>query len=118
VVTNKHWDSIPPLDERPPIWPPTSRGGWTCDVVRDIRTGDPATESYLGLDVHIGSHGDPALHHFASGASVEQLFLGAFWGQALVADAIDVDLTSAELVEQVVPPRGVLRRRARTSSLS
>lgn len=68
-----------------PVWP-TSRG-WATSLSRDLRAGDPVTETELRTDVHCGSHVDAPLHHLVGGRPVDGIPLEAFVGPVLIVDA-------------------------------
>ncbi len=95
-----------------PVWPTST--GWSIGTTRDVRRGDPVTESLLQSDVHSGTHMDAPLHHLADGFGVDGFSLEAFVGPVLVVDATGAVEVPAALIEQV--PVGVRRGLFRTDN--
>jgi arylformamidase len=82
-----------------PVWPTSV--GWSVGTTRDVRRGDPVTESLLRADVHSGTHVDAPLHHLENGFAVEEFALEAFVGDVLVLDACGFAELPESLVDQV-----------------
>lgn len=95
-----------------PVWPTSA--GWSIGTTRDVRRGDPVTESLLKADVHSGTHVDAPLHHLADGFGVEGFSLQAFVGPVLVLDATGAVEVPAALIGEV--PQGVQRVLFRTDN--
>lgn len=84
-----------------PVWPTST--GWSVRTTRDVRRGDPVTESLLQADVHSGTHVDAPLHRLADGFGVEGFNLEAFVGPVLVVDATGRGEVSAAVIIDQVP---------------
>lgn len=76
--------------------------------------GDPATVSRICLGVHAGTHVDAPAHFIRNGATVDELELNVLIGQALVVDAPEADMLSADVLQKKSIPSGVRRILFRT----
>ena len=70
--------------------------------LKDMRRGDPVTLSALDLGAHSGTHVDAPLHFVSTGATIDQLTLDPFIGEAVVIEIPDsVQAITAAVLEQV-----------------
>lgn len=70
--------------------------------LKDMRRGDPVTLSALDLGAHSGTHVDAPLHFVQTGATIDELTLDPFIGQAVVVEIPDsVQAITAAVLEQV-----------------
>jgi arylformamidase len=81
---------------------------------RDVRQGDPVTESLLRTDVHCGTHVDAPLHFLPDGRGVDGLPVEAFLGPVLVVDACGHLEVPEEVVDEI--PNGTRRILFRTDN--
>lgn len=86
---------------------------------RRIDRGDHATVSHLEISAHTGTHVDAPAHFIQGGAGVDTLDLNALVGLALVAEARDADVLTADVLAELAIPLGTERVlfRTRNSSL-
>ena len=95
-----------------PVWPTSA--GWSVSFTRDVRQGDPVTETLLRTDVHCGTHVDAPLHVLPDGPGVDGLPVEAFLGAVLVVDARGHREVPEEVVDEI--PDGTQRILFRTDN--
>jgi len=71
--------------------------------------GDKATVSHLSMSAHTGTHVDAPAHFILGGSGVETLDLNVLVGPALVVEAMETDLLSADVLERLSIPPGTER---------
>jgi arylformamidase len=95
------------ISESTIIWPgdPPVHITQTSHLAR----GDVATISRLEMGAHTGTHVDAPAHFIQNGAGIEALDLGALVGLALVAEARDADVLTADVLAELAIPLGTER---------
>lgn len=101
-----------PISEALVVWP--GDPGVNITQTAHIDRGDAATVSRLELGAHTGTHVDAPAHFIQGGAGVESMDLGALVGLALVAEAKEVDLLTADVLAELAIPLGTERVLFRT----
>jgi arylformamidase len=94
------------------IWPGDPPVGIT--QVSHLDRGDHATVSRLEMGAHTGTHVDAPAHFIRGGAGVDTLDLNALVGLALVAEARDADVLTADVLAELAIPLGTERVLFRT----
>lgn len=74
-----------------------------------IDRGDMVNLTKMNMSVHTGTHVDAPSHFLRGGAGVETLDLTILVGPALVVEALDIDVITAEVLERLDIPAGVSR---------
>ena len=97
-----------------PVWP----GDPQVSLPKPARMarGDTYTLTRLDISAHTGTHLDAPAHFIADGAGVETLDLNVLIGPALVVDAGDADLLTAEVLQRLPIPAGAQRVLFKTRS--
>jgi arylformamidase len=101
------YDISVPLAEASPVWPGAPR----TSLVRisSVAEGDRATKHILTTDVHSGTHVDAPYHFIADGARVDTMDLETLVGPALVVQALEADLLTADVMAALPIPPGTRR---------
>ena len=101
-----------PISEALVVWP----GDPAVSITQTahIDRGDAATVSRLELGAHTGTHVDAPAHFVQGGAGVESMDLSALVGLALVAEAKEVDILTADVLAELAIPLGTERVLLRT----
>ena len=96
------YDISLPISESLIVWP----GDPPVRITQPshLDQGDTATVSHLCMSAHIGTHVDAPAHFIPGGAGVEALDLNVLVGPALVIEALDVDVLSADVLEGLSIP--------------
>ena len=76
--------------------------------------GDVSTVSRLDIGAHTGTHVDAPAHFIQGGAGVDSMDLSALVGLALVAEAREVDILTADVLAELAIPLGTERVLLRT----
>lgn len=98
------YDISLPLSSGLPIWPgdPPFRRRY----ISEIAEGGNTNTSYLEMCAHMGTHVDAPDHFLGNGRTIETLPLSILCGRAYVLYLPDVDLITAEVLENAeIPPR-------------
>lgn len=75
-------------------------------TISNIPNGDSANVTAISMSVHTGTHIDAPLHFLEKGNSVDEIVLKTLIGRAFVLYLPDVDLVTAEVLENAeLPPR-------------
>lgn len=82
----------------------------------ELRRGDAANVSWVGLGVHAGTHVDAPAHFLAGGATVDALALGDLVGPCTVAHVPGTALVTAANLEALALPVGTCRLLLRTDN--
>jgi len=93
--------SLPLLPDLP-AWPGST--GFCLERTKRLESGDSANVSRLKCEVHFGTHIDAPSHFLDGGASVDQLSLEIFIGQAVVAYLPDCPMITAIQLETLDLP--------------
>jgi len=95
-----------------PVWP----GDTPPEIVRTsgIEQGDDANVSSIRMSVHTGTHVDAPSHFLSQGNTVEHLPLNHLTGRAYVLHLPDVNLITAEVLENSEIPTRTRRVLFRT----
>ena len=101
------YDISLPISASLPVWPGAPRANLT--QLSHLAEGDRVTKHVLTTDVHTGTHVDAPSHFLLDGANVDVLDLNVLVGPALVVEALDVDLLSADVLQGLAIPRGTQR---------
>lgn len=106
------YDISLPISESLVVWPgdPAIRITQPSHLDR----GDTATVSRLEMGAHTGTHVDAPAHFVRGGAGVDSLDLDLLVGPALVIHALDQDVLSVEVLEELAIPPGIERLLFRT----
>ncbi|MFU8773367.1 MAG: cyclase family protein [Anaerolineales bacterium] len=85
-----------------PVWP----GDQLPELVRTskIEEGDEANVSRMCISVHTGTHVDSPYHFHSEGLTVEDLNINHLIGRAYVLHLPDVDLITAEILDNAEIP--------------
>ena len=87
-----------------PTWP--GDPGIEIQRVEKIEDGSNANVSRVDMGVHTGTHVDAPFHFLQDGITVDQLNLSLLTGRAYVLHLPDVDMITAEALEDAqIPPR-------------
>jgi arylformamidase len=87
-----------------PTWP--GDPGIEIQRVEKIEDGSNANVSRVDMGVHTGTHVDAPFHFLQDGIAVDQLNLSLLTGRAYVLHLPDVDVITAEVLEEAqIPPR-------------
>jgi arylformamidase len=76
---------------------------------RHFDKGDHAVVSHISMSAHTGTHVDAPGHFIPGGGSVDTLDLEVLVGPAVVVRPPDVDLLTADVLEQIEIPIGTKR---------
>jgi arylformamidase len=101
------YDISLPISEAMVVWPGQSSVQITKES--ELVRGDTANVSRLALTVHTGTHLDATKHFLKDGTGVEMLDLNVLVGPALVVEALDVDMITADVLDTLNIPPGTLR---------
>ena len=101
------YDISIPLSEATPVWPGAPRTSLTR--ISSMAEGDRANKHVLTTDVHSGTHVDAPYHFIADGAKVDAMDLETLVGPALVVQALEADLLTADVLEMLSIPPGTRR---------
>jgi len=101
------YDISLPISESLAVWPkdPPVR----ITQPSHLERGDNATVSRLDMSAHTGTHVDAPAHFIQGGASVDTLDLNVLVGPALVVEALEANVLSADLLAQLPIPPGTQR---------
>jgi arylformamidase len=94
------------------VWP--GDPGVSITQTAHIDQGDTATVSRLELGAHTGTHIDAPAHFIQNGVGVDALNLGTLVGLALVTEAKDADVLTADVLAELAIPLGTERVLLRT----
>jgi arylformamidase len=87
-----------------PVW--LGDPAYEIERVQRIDKGDNANVSSFRMSAHMGTHVDAPDHFLNNGKTVEQLSLSILNGRAYVLHLPDVNLITAEILENAeIPPR-------------
>ena len=101
-----------PISNSMAVWPGDTRVRITQPMHLD--KGDMATVSQLEMGSHSGTHVDAPGHFIPGGLTVDALDLGILMGPAFVAHALEADILSKDVLEELLLPPGVERVLFRT----
>jgi arylformamidase len=106
------YDVSLPISESTVVW--QGDPGVHISQTSHIDRGDVATVSRLDMGAHTGTHVDAPAHFVQDGAGVHTLDLGALVGLALVAEAREADVLTADVLAELAIPLGTERVLLRT----
>jgi arylformamidase len=101
-----------PISEGMIVW--SGDPGVSITQTSHIDRGDANTVSRLELGAHTGTHVDAPAHFIKNGAEVDTLDLNALVGLALVAEAKEADVLTADVLAELAIPLGTERVLLRT----
>ena len=106
------YDISLPISEETVVWP----DGLAVHITQTahLERGDAVTVSRLEMGAHTGTHVDAPSHFIKNGAEVDTLDLSALVGLALVAEARDADVLTADVLAELAIPLGAQRVLIRT----
>ncbi|HSR33897.1 MAG TPA: cyclase family protein, partial [Anaerolineae bacterium] len=106
------YDISLPISESLVVWP----GDPAIHITQSshLDRGDTATVSRLEMGAHTGTHVDAPAHFIRGGAGVDSLDLDLLVGPALVIHALEQDVLSVEVLEELAIPLGIERLLFRT----
>ncbi len=95
-----------------PVWP----GDPGIDITQTshLDRGDAYTVSRLDMGAHTGTHVDAPAHFVRGGLTVERLDLDVLVGPARVVPALDIDVITATVLDELNIPPGTERILFRT----
>ena len=99
MKTKTIYDISLPISESLVVWPGDKLV--TITQPKHLDRGDEATVSHLSLGVHVGTHVDAPAHFLSKGLSVNDIDLNALVGPALVVEALEADVLSAKVLENL-----------------
>jgi len=98
------YDISVPVTPALPTWPGDPKV--SINRVGKIEAGDQANVSHLSMSAHTGTHVDAPFHFVKDGSTLEEMPLNLMMGRAYVQYLPDVDLITAEVLEQArIPAR-------------
>ena len=100
------------LSESLPVWPGDRQPHFEKKM--KLEQGDIANVTYMKMGVHTGTHVDAPCHFLKEGNAVEHLSLEMLIGDAVVIEALDVDLITKEVLEKANIPANTLRLLVKT----
>jgi arylformamidase len=108
----KIYDVTLPISESLIVWPGDPAPHFSQPSHLD--RGHLATVTRLDMGAHTGTHVDAPCHFIRGGASVDSLALDVLVGPALLVHALEADVLSAAVLEQLAIPPGAQRVLFRT----
>lgn len=96
-----------PLHNGMVCWPTST--GFHLSRTMEMAKGDPANNSRIDTDVHIGTHVDAPWHSLNDGLTVEHMPLDSLIGPAYVVSLVTVHEITAQVLERASIPKGVER---------
>ncbi len=101
-----------PISESLIVWP----GDPAVNITQPfhLARGDEATVSQLNMGAHTGTHVDAPAHFILGGPGVDALDLNVLVGPALVVEAMEADMLSADVLQALSIPPGTTRVLFRT----
>jgi len=91
-----------PLTTGMVCWPGSD--GFRLSKTMEMSKGDPANNSWIDTDVHIGTHIDAPWHSLANGMTIDQLPLNILIGKTFVAHLPDLtEITAKTLDDHSIP---------------
>ena len=100
----KTYDISVPITSGMVVWP--GDPAVSMQRVSKIEAGDNANVTHLSLSAHTGTHVDAPYHFLQDGDTLEKVPLSLMMGRAYVLHLPEVDLITAEVLEQAdIPPR-------------
>lgn len=106
----KLYDISMDLSSATPVWPGDPPLSLT-EAAR-IRHGDPVNVTRADMSAHTGTHIDAPLHFIDGASGIDAYPLDTFIGPCFVIDVskrIDIELVTAEILEEAAIPRGTER---------
>ncbi|MCB1109912.1 MAG: cyclase family protein [Chlamydiia bacterium] len=95
----KVYDISLTLSESIPTWP--GDRGAEFKKLMEVSKGDMASVTAIKMSAYTGTHVDAPCHFLENGYGVEKLPLNILMGEALVVEALDVDLITKEVLEGI-----------------
>lgn len=101
------YDISLPISESLIVWP----GDPPVNITQPFHMarGDTATVSRLNMSAHTGTHVDAPAHFILGGSGVDTLDLNVLVGPALVVEATEADVLSADVLQGLPIPPGTER---------
>jgi arylformamidase len=101
------YDVSLPISESLIVWP----GDPPVNITQPFHMarGDTATVSRLNMSAHTGTHVDAPAHFILGGSGVDTLDLNVLVGPALVVEATESDVLSADVLQGLPIPPGTER---------
>jgi len=103
-----------PLSESLVVW--TGHPNFTITHRTHLSRGDHATVSNLFFSAHTGTHVDAPSHFIQDAGTIDNLDLNMLIGEAVVVDAGEREVISAEFLEESSIPPGTKRVLFRTNN--
>ena len=101
------YDISLPVHEFMVVWP--NHPGVTLGYLSHFERGNASTVTHMSLSAHTGTHVDAPCHFLPGGEGVERLDLNTLMGPALVVEALDAPVLSAEVFDRLGIPAGTER---------
>ncbi len=115
MLEGSEWTDVSlPLETGMVAWPGSV--GFRLTATMSMADGEPANNSKIETDVHIGTHIDAPSHSVPDGATIDQLPLNALIGQAFIVGLNDVERIDAETLEKAAVPVGTTRLLIKTKN--
>ncbi len=101
------YDISLPISESLIVWP----GDPPVNITQPfhLARGDTVTVSHLSISAHTGTHVDAPAHFILGGSGVDTLDLNVLVGPALVVEATESDVLSADVLQGLPIPPGTER---------
>lgn len=90
-----------------PVWP----GDPSVELRTDVHESqeNPVAVTHLAMSAHTGTHVDAPRHFIPGAATIERLDLHSLCGPALVVEAFDADVITAQVLGRLPIPPGTER---------
>lgn len=113
----KIFDISVPISADMPVWPGDPQV--VLERYRTISSGNFSNDSKLACSVHTGTHVDAPAHFIEDGETVEQLSLDTLIGPAVVAELLDTDLITPDVLNELnlAPQTSRLLLKTRNSAI-
>jgi arylformamidase len=96
---SKYIDISVAVSPQLPTWPGSPKIKFQRNL--ELDRGDIANDTTIEFSVHTGTHIDAPLHFIAKGNSVDKLPLDVLIGSASVVDLLDVEVITAQTLENL-----------------
>jgi arylformamidase len=106
-VSSPYLDISVPLDGSTPVWPNTP--GVSTSLHMAIAAGADANATKIVIDAHCGTHVDAPRHFVDGGATLDQIGLDPFVGDAWIVDVTGHTSIDAAVLEAAAVPASTRR---------
>jgi arylformamidase len=102
------------LDDSIPCWPDSP--GFRINRTKTIDNGDGCNNSFISMDVHIGTHIDAPWHFISGGKTVDELDIHKLVGPVYVVHFAGVSEVNRNMLENISIPDGISRLLLKTDN--